>query len=161
VLDEQQIERHFNSVDLNELYIFEADSHLRRPTPMVPKDRLLAELTIQRKDWIVTFHEHDSLLENQIDEGLSEEERQAAWDQFETTKFEENQNTVPDKGTDHTKKESTVSKRKGKSAKQNAALGEKIGRRITELKEQLQRQTEAVARGELTLAPRKIRGAWR
>ena len=86
MVDEQQIERHFNSADLNELYIFEPDSHLRRPTPMVPKDRLLAELTIQRKDWIVTYHEHDSLLENKSDEELTEAERKAAWDDFENEK---------------------------------------------------------------------------
>lgn len=86
VVDEQQIERHFNSADLNELYVFEPDSHLRRPTPLLPKDRLLAELTIQRKDWIVTYHEHDSLLENKSDEELTEEERRAAWDDFENEK---------------------------------------------------------------------------
>ncbi|XP_059350722.1 transcriptional regulator ATRX homolog isoform X2 [Daphnia carinata] len=86
VVDEQQIERHFNSADLNELYVFEPDSHLRRPTPLLPKDRLLAELTIQRKDWIVTYHEHDSLLENKSDEELTEAERKAAWDDFENEK---------------------------------------------------------------------------
>ena len=86
VVDEQQIERHFNSADLNELYRFEADSHTRRPTPPLPKDRLLAELMIQRKEWIVTFHEHDSLLENKEDEELNEDERKAAWDDFENEK---------------------------------------------------------------------------
>ena len=86
VVDEQQIERHFNSADLNELYVFEPDSHLRRPTPLLPKDRLLAELTIQRKDWIVTYHEHDSLLENKSEEELTEAERKAAWDDFENEK---------------------------------------------------------------------------
>lgn len=86
VVDEQQIERHFNSADLNELYRFDPDSHLRRPTPLLPKDRLLAELTIQRKDWIVTYHEHDSLLENKSEEELTESERKAAWDDFENEK---------------------------------------------------------------------------
>lgn len=86
VVDEQQIERHFNSADLSELYLFEPDSHTRRPTPMVPKDRLLAELTIQRKEWIVTFHEHDSLLENKEEEELNEADRKAAWEDFENEK---------------------------------------------------------------------------
>ncbi|XP_057378575.2 transcriptional regulator ATRX-like [Daphnia carinata] len=86
VVDEQQIERHFNSADLKYLYLFEPDSHLRRPTPMVPKDRLLAELIIQRKEWIVTYHEHDSLLENKSEEELTEAERKAAWDDFENEK---------------------------------------------------------------------------
>lgn len=68
------------------LYLFEPDSHLRRPTPILPKDRLLAELIIQRKDWIVTYHEHDSLLENKSEEELTEVERKAAWDDFENEK---------------------------------------------------------------------------
>lgn len=86
VVDEQQIERHFNSADLNELYLFNPDSHVRRPTPMVPKDRLLAEMMIKRNEWIVTFHEHDSLLQNKEDEELNEDERKAAWDDFENEK---------------------------------------------------------------------------
>ena len=83
VVDEQQIERHFNSSDLNELYLFEPDSHLRRPTPLVPKDRLLAELIIKQKNWIVTYHEHDSLLVNKSEEELPEAERKAAWEDFQ------------------------------------------------------------------------------
>ena len=59
---------------------------MRRPTPLLPKDRLLAELTIQRKEWIVTYHEHDSLLENKAEEELTESERKAAWDDFENEK---------------------------------------------------------------------------
>ena len=59
---------------------------MRRPTPLLPRDRLLAELTIQRKEWIVTYHEHDSLLENKAEEELTESERKAAWDDFETEK---------------------------------------------------------------------------
>ena len=96
MVDEQQIERHFNSADLNELYVFEPDSHLRRPTPLLPKDRLLAELTIQRKDWIVTYHEHDSLLENKSDEELTEAERKAAWDDFENEKRGVNPMMMPE-----------------------------------------------------------------
>ena len=32
------------------------------------------------------YHEHDSLLENQTHEELSEEERKAAWEDFENEK---------------------------------------------------------------------------
>ena len=39
-----------------------------------------------KKHLIYTFHEHDSLLENQIDQELSEEERKAAWEEFENEK---------------------------------------------------------------------------
>jgi len=83
VVDEQQIERHFTSAELDELYTFEPDNHQNRPTPTVPEDRLLAELLIQQKEWIVTYHEHDSLLKNQLNEELTEAERKAAWDDFE------------------------------------------------------------------------------
>ncbi|KAH9373604.1 hypothetical protein HPB48_014799 [Haemaphysalis longicornis] len=82
VVDEQQIERHFKASDLQELYTFNPDSKSNRPTPMLPKDRLLAELLIRHKDWIVTYHEHDSLLQNIVDEDLTEEERKLAWEEY-------------------------------------------------------------------------------
>jgi len=43
----------------------------------------LAELLTEKKQWIVGYHEHDSLLENKTDQELSEEERKAAWEEFE------------------------------------------------------------------------------
>lgn len=46
----------------------------------------MAELLTNKKDWIVGYHEHDSLLENKIDQELSEEERKAAWEEFENEK---------------------------------------------------------------------------
>ncbi|CAL1267619.1 unnamed protein product [Larinioides sclopetarius] len=83
VVDEQQIDRHFNAAELAELYNFEPESLPNRPTPMVPRDNLLAEMLIKHKDWIVTYHEHDSLLQNETEEDLTEEERKAAWAEFE------------------------------------------------------------------------------
>ena len=78
VVDEQQIERRFNSANLNEMYAFEPDSHLRRPKPLIPKDRLLAKVTIQRKEWIITYHEHESLFVNKEEKVLTELESKAA-----------------------------------------------------------------------------------
>lgn len=40
-------------------------------------------MLIKHKDWIVTYHEHDSLLQNQTEEDLNEEERKAAWAEYE------------------------------------------------------------------------------
>lgn len=87
VVDEHQIDRHFNSNELQELYNFKPD-RLDDPnrvekTPMLPKDFMLAELMKSQKDWFVNYHEHDSLLENKIGEELDEEERKAAWEEYD------------------------------------------------------------------------------
>ena len=47
---------------------------------------MLAEMLQEQKHWIVAYHEHDSLLEDQQEEKLSEEERKAAWEEFENEK---------------------------------------------------------------------------
>ena len=47
---------------------------------------MLAELMGTQKDWLVTFHEHDSLLENIVEQELSEEEKKAAWEDYENDK---------------------------------------------------------------------------
>jgi transcriptional regulator ATRX len=86
VVDEQQIERHYNMADLQELYKFNPEEKTKRPTPILPKDRLLAELLKEHEQWIVTYHEHDSLLENKEEEELNEEERKAAWEDYENEK---------------------------------------------------------------------------
>jgi transcriptional regulator ATRX len=41
----------------------------------IPKDHLLLDLLYEHNRWIHSYHSHDSLLENKLDEGLSEEER--------------------------------------------------------------------------------------
>lgn len=56
--------------------------------PLLTKkqDFILAELLRQQQDWIVKYHEHDSLLENVVDESLTEEERKVAWSEYEAEK---------------------------------------------------------------------------
>lgn len=44
---------------------------------------MLAQLLQTCKDQIVSFHEHESLLDHKEDEELSEAERKAAWDEYE------------------------------------------------------------------------------
>ncbi|XP_023237779.1 uncharacterized protein LOC111636707 isoform X3 [Centruroides sculpturatus] len=53
-------------------------------------------MLIKNRDWIVNYHEHDSLLQNISEEGLTEEERQAAWVEYEAEKegIVQNNNTA-------------------------------------------------------------------
>jgi transcriptional regulator ATRX len=83
VIDEQQIQRHFKASELSELYVYNPDRNTEQPTPVLPKDRLLAELLIKHKKYIVNYHEHDSLLENKPEEEMTEEEKQMAWNEYE------------------------------------------------------------------------------
>ncbi|XP_041807750.1 transcriptional regulator ATRX-like isoform X2 [Chelmon rostratus] len=90
VVDQQQIERHFTSSELTELYTFEPDllddpnsKKSRRTASGLPKDEVLAQLLHTCKDQIVSLHEHESLLDHKQEEELSEAERKAAWDEYE------------------------------------------------------------------------------
>lgn len=91
VIDEQQIDRHFKEEDLRELYTFDpdvwdAETAEKRPPPALPKDRLLADLLSDHPNLVASYHNHDSLLENRLDEGLSEAERAEAWREYEEEK---------------------------------------------------------------------------
>nr|XP_046261942.1 transcriptional regulator ATRX [Scatophagus argus] len=93
VVDQQQIERHFTTNELAELYTFEPDllddpsgKKSKKATPLLPKDPFLAEMLQNSKDQIVCYHEHDSLLDHKEEEELSEEERKAAWAEYEAEK---------------------------------------------------------------------------
>lgn len=87
VIDEQQISRHYNQSDLQELYSYELEPSTSREIPILPKDRLFAELLSNYEMLVFKYHEHDSLLENEDSENLSEEERKAAWDEYEAEKI--------------------------------------------------------------------------
>ncbi|XP_054648215.1 transcriptional regulator ATRX isoform X2 [Dunckerocampus dactyliophorus] len=93
VVDQQQIERHFTMNELAELYTFEPDmlddpseKKSKKATPVLPKDPFLAELLQSHKDQIACYHEHDSLLDHKEEEALSEEDRKAAWAEYEAEK---------------------------------------------------------------------------
>ncbi|XP_039756825.1 transcriptional regulator ATRX homolog isoform X3 [Pararge aegeria] len=86
VIDEQQIDRHYAENDLAELYKFEPEPPTPRELPPLPKDRLFAEMLKEYEAQIYKYHEHDSLLENKEEETLTEEERKAAWEDFENEK---------------------------------------------------------------------------
>ena len=72
--------------ELAELYEFKDEPLSERPTPSVPEDRLLAELLEKHKTVIWSVSNHDSLLENQVDQNLTEEERKSAWEEYDQEK---------------------------------------------------------------------------
>ncbi|CAD6991977.1 unnamed protein product [Ceratitis capitata] len=86
VIDEQQISRHYNQSDLQELYSYELMPSSEREIPILPKDRLFAELLSKHESLIFKYHEHDSLLENEESENLNDAERKAAWAEYEAEK---------------------------------------------------------------------------
>lgn len=86
VIDEQQIDRHYNQTDLQELYNYDLDPDDERILPILPKDRLFAEMLKKYEDMIYKYHEHDTLLENKEEETLGEDERKQAWEEFEMEK---------------------------------------------------------------------------
>lgn len=86
VIDEQQIDRHYNQNDLQELYNYDLEPDDERILPILPKDRLLAEMLKKFEDMIYKYHEHDTLLENKEEETLDENERRQAWEEFESEK---------------------------------------------------------------------------
>ncbi|KMZ05859.1 transcriptional regulator ATRX homolog [Drosophila simulans] len=86
VIDEQQISRHYNQTDLMELYSYELKPSSEREMPILPKDRLFAEILTEHEKLIFKYHEHDSLLEQEEHENLTEEERKSAWAEYEAEK---------------------------------------------------------------------------
>lgn len=51
-------------------------------THALPQDTVLKELLMTNSKIIFKYHEHDSLLENKIEEELTEAEKQEAWTEF-------------------------------------------------------------------------------
>ncbi|XP_060768474.1 transcriptional regulator ATRX-like isoform X2 [Neoarius graeffei] len=89
VVDQQQIQRHFTLSQLSDLYRFQPDSRGKSHT-VEPADKVLAMLLKHCGRTIVSFHEHNSLLDHRVEEELSMEERKEAWEEY---KLEETKQT--------------------------------------------------------------------
>lgn len=57
--------------------------YANRPTPVLPQDSILARLLRTFPDLVFKYHEHDSLLENKMEQELSEQEKTEAWAAYE------------------------------------------------------------------------------
>ncbi|XP_033236837.1 transcriptional regulator ATRX-like isoform X1 [Drosophila pseudoobscura] len=82
VVDEQQIDRHYNMEELAELYTLTKPKKSERTMPVLPKDTILAHL-LRQSELVYKYHEHDSLLENKVEQELSEQEKADAWETYE------------------------------------------------------------------------------
>ncbi|GAB0099384.1 transcriptional regulator ATRX [Sergentomyia squamirostris] len=83
VVDEQQIDRHYNMAELAELYTLTKTDISQRPVPNLPMDFLLRSLLHNHYNLVYKYHEHDSLLENKPEQDLSEADKKEAWDAYE------------------------------------------------------------------------------
>ncbi|XP_026320814.1 uncharacterized protein LOC113230919 [Hyposmocoma kahamanoa] len=82
VVDEQQIERHYNMAELTELYRYD-ESGLGVAGGVAAGVRDVALLRVARLSALHAVHEHDSLLRGSAEPSLPEDERAAAWMQFQ------------------------------------------------------------------------------
>lgn len=84
VIDEHQIDRHYKLRELREYYsIARLNPQDQRPEIIIPEDPVLAKQIEKNGHLIHSYHTHDSLLENKIDEGLTQNEIESAWNEYE------------------------------------------------------------------------------
>lgn len=46
------------------------------------QDLLLGDVMLDKAEWFVSYHEHDSLLQHMEEESLTEEEKETAWNEY-------------------------------------------------------------------------------
>lgn len=79
VVDKRVIDGKFTKVELHELYTLTPTDYNARPIPVEPKDNILLELLFEFPRLAFQYHEHDTLLEHNQNEALSEAEKLQAW----------------------------------------------------------------------------------
>lgn len=85
VVDKLVIDGKYTLVELIELYKLTLTDYDNRPVPVKPQDELLHKLLCDFPRIAFKYHEHDTLLEHNPNEALSEVEKRQAW-QLDLTK---------------------------------------------------------------------------
>lgn len=85
VIDDFQIDRHYNESDLTKLYKMDIEPKAPLPMQSLPdgEDEVFANQLLKSENRIYKFHKHDSLLENKSGETLSLREIKEAWREYE------------------------------------------------------------------------------
>ncbi|CAF1300923.1 unnamed protein product [Didymodactylos carnosus] len=108
VVDAEQLDRHFTTTELQEIYSFTPDEGDTLSTMNEDriKDEILKTTIHEHKQFILSCQEHDSLLEDRLEEKLTEEEKQQALDEdisteiaAPTTRRYHRYNSMPGQGT--------------------------------------------------------------
>lgn len=87
VLDAKSTHRHYEENDLAQLYNTEnIEPNIVPPQFELPKDKLLKKLLQKHNDIIYKYHTHDSLLQENVDEHLTQIAKRLAWEEFENAK---------------------------------------------------------------------------
>lgn len=84
VVDKRQIDRHYKMEELTNLYKYNPPDYSKRQQPIPPDDDILKQLIMFYPQHIIyKYHVHDSLLEDKPEQGLSEQEIDEAWEQYQ------------------------------------------------------------------------------
>lgn len=86
VIDEYQVDRHYDEDDLNELYSTSNILPTCQQQFEMPEDEMLTELLDEHQAIVKNCEKHNLLLENNLHEDLSENEIQEAWIEIEEEK---------------------------------------------------------------------------
>ena len=84
-MDAQQLARHFTESELHELYSFKADEEEPQELTLkkLPNDAVLKNCVVKNPSIVQNILEHDSLLENHVEEQLTREEKYYAIKELE------------------------------------------------------------------------------
>ncbi|XP_015784156.1 transcriptional regulator ATRX homolog isoform X3 [Tetranychus urticae] len=149
VLDKAQVKRNFKTAELREFYTTRPNVHYDIPVLNVPQDHLLADLLCSDNNEILDCTVFDSLLEKKPEEDLTEDERQAAWAEYQKERDAEIQ------AAEERKQQMEEERKK---AEKEAALIEaaKLSRLAEEAKQKINQQDRAknsLAAAALASAP--------